>query len=223
MADRETIVAESRESSAEKAKNLRKAGWIPAIIYGQGTNVNIKMDNLSLRRVLREAGMTNLIDIQVGSDKRTVLAKDIQKHATRGDLIHVDFYEVDMKEKLVVDAALIIVGESPPVTDGLGTTSLVLYSVQIECLPDKLISEIEVDMTMIQTPEDSISVSDLEVPEGVEILTDSELVIARFEYVTIEEEEEEEEEDLMFAPAADEVEVISKGKADEEDDDEDED
>ncbi len=221
MADRETIVAESRETSAEKAKNLRKAGWIPGIIYGQGTNINVKLDNLSLRRVLRDAGMTNLIDIQVGSDKRTVLAKDIQKHPTRGDLIHIDFYEVNMLEKLVVDAALIMVGESPPVVDGLGTTSLVLYSVQIECLPDKLISEIEVDMTMIQTPEDSISVSDLEVPEGVEILTDPELVVARFEYVTIEEEEEEEEEeDLMFAPAADEVEVIGKGKADEEEDDE---
>jgi len=220
MADRETIVAESREISAEKAKNLRKAGWIPAIIYGQGTNVNVKMDNLSLRRVLRDAGMTNLIDIQVGNDKRTVLAKDIQKHPTRGDLIHVDFYEVNMQEKLVVDAALTIVGESPPVTDGLGTTVLVLYSVQIECLPDKLISEIEVDMTMIQTPDDSISVSDLEVPEGVEILTDPELVVARFEYVTIEEEEEEEEEDLMFAPAADEVEVIGRGKTEEEEEDE---
>jgi large subunit ribosomal protein L25 len=220
MADRETIVAESRETSAEKAKNLRKAGWIPAIIYGQGTNVNIKMDNLSLRRVLRDAGMTHLIEIQVGSDKRTVLAKDIQKHPTRGDLIHVDFYEVNMQEKLVVDAALTIVGEAQPVTDGLGTTALVLYSVQIECLPDKLISEIEVDMTMIRTPDDSISVSDLEVPEGVEILTDPELVVARFEYVTIEEEEKEEEEDLMFAPSADEVEVIGRGKTDEEEDDE---
>ena len=216
MADRVNLVVESRQTATEKAKNLRKDGWIPGVIYGQGENVNIKVENLSLRRVLRDAGMTNLIDINVGKERHTVLAKDIQKHPTRGDLIHIDFYEVDMTEKLVVDAALRMIGEAPPVTEGLGTTSLVLYSVQIECLPDKLISEIEVDLSLIETPEDMITVSQLEIPEGVTILTDPEVVIARFEYVQAEEEEEEEEEELMFAPAADEVEVISKGKQEEE-------
>jgi large subunit ribosomal protein L25 len=160
--------------------------------------------------------MTNLIEINIGNEKHTVLAKDIQKHPTRGNLIHVDFYEVDMTETIIVDAALKMIGEALPVSDGLGTTALVLYSVEIECLPDKLISEIDVDLSLIQTPEDIITVSQLEVPEGVTILNDPETVIARFEYIQAEEEEEEEEEELMFAPAADEVEVIGKGKQEEE-------
>lgn len=216
MTDRVNLVVEPRESTTEKAKSLRKEGWIPGVIYGQGQNINIKVENLMLRRILRDVGMTNLIDVTLEKDLHTVLAKDIQKHPTRGDLIHIDFYEVDMKETLVVDAALKMIGESLPVTDGLGTTSLVLYTVQIECLPDKLISEIEVDMSLIETPDDMITVSQLEVPEGVTILDDPEAVIARFEYVQVEEEEEEEEEELMFAQAADDVEVIAKGKQEEE-------
>lgn len=216
MLDRLNLEVESRQAKTEKAKDLRSDGWIPGVIYGQGENLHIKAENLSLRRVLRDAGMTNLIELNIGNEKHTVLAKDIQKHPTRGNLIHVDFYEVDMTETIIVDAALKMIGEALPVSDGLGTTALVLYSVEIECLPDKLISEIDVDLSLIQTPEDMITVSQLEVPEGVTILNDPETVIARFEYIQAEEEEEEEEEELMFAPAADEVEVIGKGKQEEE-------
>lgn len=220
MVDRVNLEVESRQTKTEKAKDLRNDGWIPGVIYGQGQNLHIKAENLSLRRVLREAGMTNLIDINFGDEKRTVLAKDIQKHPTRGDLIHVDFYEVDMTETIIVEAALKMIGESPPVTDGLGTTALILYTLEIECLPDALISEIEVDMSLIQDPEDVVTVSQLEVPQGVTILDDPETVVASFEYIQEEEEEEEVEEELMFAPAADEVEVIGKGKPEEEEEEE---
>jgi large subunit ribosomal protein L25 len=217
MKERATLIADTRIVGDEKAKNLRKSGLIPAVIYGQGDNVHITVDNLSLRRVLKEAGTTTLIDVNYGDSTRTVVVKEVQSHVTRGDLIHVDFFEVDMQTKIVVDAELSPVGIAAPVTDGLGTTSLVIYSVTIECMPESLISKIEIDLSQIETPEDMIFVRDLEIPPGVEILTDPEAVIARFEYTAIEEEEEEiEEEDLLFAPSAEEVEVISKGKQAEE-------
>jgi large subunit ribosomal protein L25 len=219
MAERANLVVEARDSSKEKAKQLRRLGWIPAVVYGQGSNKDIKVERLPLRRVLRNAGTTSLIDLQVGNDNVTVLAKEVQQHPTRGDLIHVDFYEVNMKEKLIVEAALVPVGVAPPVEEGLGTTSLVIYSVEVECLPGNLISEIEIDMSMIETPDDVITVADLTVPEGVEVLTEPDFVVARFDFIQ-EEEEEEEEEELLFAPSADDVEVIGKGKADEEEEDE---
>ena len=221
MAERIKLEADKRELVGRSAKQLRRQGWIPAIIYGQGQNLNIQVANLPLRHVLREAGSTNLIDINVEKDKLTVLAKDVQRHPTRGDLIHVDFYEVNMAEKIVVDASLVTIGEAVPTVDGLGTTAILLHTVEIECLPDNLISEIEVNLELIQTPEDMVYISDLVVPESVKILNDPESVIARFEYLQEEvEEEEEEEEELLFAQAADEVEVISKGKAEEEDEEE---
>jgi large subunit ribosomal protein L25 len=143
------------------------------------------------------------------------LAKDVQVHPTRGNLIHVDFYEVNMSEKIIVQASLITTGIAAPEEEGLGSVSQVLYEVDIECLPDNLISEMTVDLTQISTPDDMILVKDLPVPEDVAVLNDPEAVVARFEYIQAEEEEAEEEE-LVFAPAADEVEVIGRGKADEE-------
>ncbi len=213
MDERVTLDAKTRVVAEERAKNLRRDGMIPAVIYGQGDNTLLKVENLALRRVLREAGTTNLIDITVENETRTVVVKEVQAHVTRGDLIHVDFFEVDMAAKIIVDAELTAVGEAAPVTEGLGTTALVLYSVQIESMPDDMISQIEVDMSQIEEPDDMIFVRDLPIPPGVEVLTDPDAVVVRFEYTPIEEEEEEVvDEDLMFAPAADEVEVITKGK-----------
>lgn len=216
MAERINLEGEIRNVPAEQAKKLRREGWIPAIIYGQGENLLIKVDNLSLRRGLRAAGTTHLIDITVDKGKHTVLAKDIQTHPTRGDLVHVDFYEVNMAEKIVVDAALVSVGVAAPEEDGLGVATLAIYSVEIECLPDNLVSEIEVDMSLIETPDDVITVADLKVAKGVEILNDADTVIASFEYARLEEEEEEEEEGLFITPSAEDVEVIGKGKQEEE-------
>jgi large subunit ribosomal protein L25 len=215
MAERVNLDAEPRSQTGKKAKQLRNQGWIPGVIYGQGDNLVIQVENSTLLRALREAGTTNLIDITLGDDERTVLAKDVQRHVTRGDLIHVDFYEVNMSEKIIVEASLVTVGEAAPVTGGLGTTSLVLYSLEIECLPDKLLSEIVVDLELIDSPEQMIYVRDLSVPSGVEVLADPDTVVARFEYLQAEVEEEEEEEELLFAQEADEVEVISRGKAEE--------
>jgi len=213
MDERTTLNAETRVVAEERAKNLRADGMIPAVIYGQGNNTLLKVENLALRRVLREAGTTNLIDINVENETHTVVVREVQSHVTRGDLIHVDFFEVDMHAKIIVDAELSTVGIAAPVSDGLGTTALVLYSVQIESMPEDMISQIEVDMSLIENPDDMIYVRDLPIPPGIEVLTDPDAVVVRFEYTPIEEEEEEEvDEDLMFAPAADEVEVITKGK-----------
>jgi large subunit ribosomal protein L25 len=221
MSEHIKIAAEPRQVTGKKVKQLRREGLIPAVIYGRNEPVNIQLDNLVLRRVLRDAGGSHLIDIDMnGGSLRTVLAREIQAHPTRGDLIHVDFVEVDLKVKLTADASLVLVGESAPQTDGLGSTMLMVQTIQIECLPDNLVSEIEVDASKIATPEDVIYVSELTVPEGVEILTDPETMIAKFEYRRAEAVEEEEGEELLFGETADEVEVIGRGKEDEGEDSE---
>ncbi len=97
-------------------------------------------------------------------------------------------------------------------SEGLGVATLMLREVEIECLPDNLVSEIDVDLSTIRTPDDVIHVKDLVLPRGVEILTDPDQVVARFEYAAAEEEELAGEE----GAGADAVEVITKGKKDEE-------
>lgn len=217
MSDRVTLTAEPRTVVGKQVKQLRRENIIPAIIYGQQEPINIQLDNRSLRRALRITGTTQLIELDVNGDKRTVLTREIQTHVTRGDLIHIDFMEVDMKATITSEAELVLEGEVNTEVAGLGVITQPQRSVDIECLPDALVSEIAVDVTLIKTVDDSITVADLVVPEGVTILTDPETVVARVEIAQEEEEEEEEsEESFLETSAADDVEVISRGKKEDE-------
>ncbi len=213
MSDNLVIAAEPRTVVGKKVKVLRKNGIIPGVIYGQGEPVNVQMENLSLRRVLRVASTTQLIDVELDGKTHTVLAREIQQHVTRGDLIHVDFMEVDMKSTITAVAELVIVGQSVPAADGLGSDVLPLHSVDIECLPGDLISEIEVDVSQIDSPDTILYISDLEVPKGITILTDPETAVARFQYAAVEEEEPLEEE---YETSVEGVEIIGEAEEEEE-------
>jgi len=212
MADRISITVEPRSVIGKKVKQLRREGWIPAVIYGQKDPIHVQLENGPLRRALRVAGTTQLVDLLVDGNRTTVLAREIQQHVTRGDLIHVDFYEVDMKGTVTSEAELVAVNQAAPTADGLGVATLALRSLDIECAPDDLVSEIEVDMSMIKTIDGVLHVSDLIMPKGVTALTDSETVVARFETFF---EEAGEGEGEGYEPVADGVEVIKKGKEDE--------
>ena len=213
MSERIIIEAELREITGKQVGQLRRDGWIPGVIYGRKEPVAVQMEQKALRRALRTVGTTHLADVKVGGQLRTVLVREIQQHATRGDLVHIDFMEVDMKSKLRASAELVTVGMAAPEAEGLGAATLMLREVDIECLPDDLVAEIEVDLSAIKTADDTIYVKDITAPKGVEILTDPEQVVARFEFAAAEEVELGEETE----GGADAVEVISRGKKDEED------
>jgi large subunit ribosomal protein L25 len=217
MSDRVTIVAEPRTVTGKKVNKLRREGFIPGVIYGQSEPVKIQMSVKPLRRALRIAGTGQLVNVEVDGKGYTVLAREIQQHVTRRDILHVDFLEVDMKSTIRSEADLVGVGESAAAASGEGIVAQVLYSVEIECLPDNLVSQIEFDLSKIETSDDSITVADLVAPEGVDILTDPETLIARFEYAMIEEEEEEEGLEDMDAG---EVEVIGREEEEEQEGDE---
>ncbi len=216
MNERIVIEAEPREITGKGVSQLRRDGWIPGIVYGRQDPVSVQMEQKALRRALRVVGTSNLTDLNIGGNTRTVLVREIQQHATRGDIVHVDFLEVDMKAKLKAMVELIGEGQSQLEIDGLGDVTAMLREVEIECFPDDLVASISYDNSAIQAPEDVIHVKDLVAPEGVEILSDPDLVVARFEYVTLETEEEEEDEAMVDEEEAEDVEVISKGKKDEE-------
>lgn len=212
MSDRIVIEAEPREITGKQVNQLRREGQIPGVIYGKKTQQqSVQMEQKALRRALRTAGTTHLVDVKVGDQLRTVLVREIQQHPTRGDIVHVDFMEVDMKVKLRAAAELVTVGTATPEAEGLGVVTQLLREVEIECLPEALVAEIEVDLSAIRTADDIIHVSDLVAPPGVEIMTDPELLVARFEYAAGEEEQAVEEGE----GTAEDVEVIARGKKDE--------
>lgn len=160
--------------------------------------------------------MRELIDMKISGDNVTVLAKDIQQHVTRGDLIHIDFYEVNMKETIRLEVDLVVVGEAPTSVTGVGSLTLATHSLEIECLPGNLVSALEVDFSRIMSLDDTLYAKDLTLPEGLTLISDEETALTNFTYFRSEEEEEE-EEDLLFGDSA-EVEVIARGKDEEEED-----
>jgi large subunit ribosomal protein L25 len=214
--ERLAIAAETRVITGKKVKQLRREGITPAVIYGATEPVSIQMNARELFRVLRKSGGSNLIDVHLGEETRTVLARDIQQHLTRGDLIHVDFLEVDLKVVIAGEAELVAVGTSAAMASGQGTISFAMRSIAIEALPEALVSEIEVDISMIKETDDVITVADLVLPKGVVVLAEPEETIASFSFdrAAIEEEDEEGLEG-DFTPSADSVEVIGKGKEEE--------
>lgn len=216
MSDRVMIVAESRTVTGKKVKQLRRDGLIPGVIYGQSEPVVIQMDVKPLRRALRVAGTTQLVTVDVDGKEYTVLTREIQQHVTRRDVMHVDFLEVDMAATIRSEAELVVVGESAIAETGEGMISIAMYSLEIECLPDALISEIELDISRIENADDTIVVGDLDIPDGVAILHDPDTLVARFTYARADIEEEEEELDDLEAG---DVEVIGRDE-DEEDEDE---
>ena len=215
MSDRITIVAEPRTVTGKKVKQLRRQGYVPGVIYGQRDPIHVQMEVNELRRALRIAGTTQLTTLDVKGKEYTVLAREIQQHVYRKDIMHVDFMEVDMASTITSEVELVGVGESPIAAQGEGMVTLSLYSITIECLPDDLISQIEVDLSVIESPTDTITVADIAVPKGVTVLTEPETLVANFQIErAVLEEEEEEEEELDIAEAGD-VEVIARGKEEE--------
>ena len=197
MTDRLTIVAEPRTVTGKKVKQLRRNGYIPGVIYGQSDPVTIQMEGKALRRALRVVGTTQLVDVDLNGRPYTVLPREIQQHLTRRDILHVDFLEVDLKQKITAVAELVTVGQAGPETIIPGRAALMQHTIDIECLPEALISTIEIDITQIESVNDVIRVSDLPVPEGVTLLADEDLVLVRYQVARtaeVDEEEVEEEE-----------------------------
>lgn len=218
MADMIQLQAEPRTVKGKKVKQLRSQDLIPAVIYGQKMEgaVEIQIPRDVLRLVLREAGATNLIEISVGEEKYSVLVREVQRDVMRGEALHVDFYSVDLEVRLTAEVPVVTVGESPIVASGEVMLITPNTLVTIEALPAHIPNEIELDISRLVETSDLLTAGDLVLPEGVLMMTDEDLVLARTEIPREFVEETEGEEEDFFEGEGTEPEVISRGKEDDE-------
>ncbi len=208
--ERIELKVEKRTILGKKVKRLRRQGLIPAIIYGHETEpIPVQIEERELIRVLNQAGPNRLITLRLDGRPRLALAREIQRDAITGKLLHVDFYTVVMTEKLSAEVPLVLVGESPAVERGEGVLQHGISTVEVECLPGDLIHSIEVDLSELEEVGQAIYVKDLKVPPTVEILTEGEEMVVKVAPVV----EEVEEEEVAVAPG--EVEVVTKRKEEE--------
>jgi len=212
--DKIELKAEPRTIRGKRLQTLRRAGLVPAIMYGHRTDpVCLQVKTPELDRVLARSGGSRLITLTVGDglDTHMALAREVQRDVITGSPLHVDFYEVTMTEKIRVEVPVLLVGESPVVARGEGMLLHMLDTIEIECLPGDLLDRIEVNVNGLQDFDQAIYVRDLQVPSSIELLSEGDEMIVKVESISIEEEEEEVEEVAAEAPA--EVEVITERKA----------
>jgi large subunit ribosomal protein L25 len=203
------LEAKLREEAANKT---RAEGFIPGIVYGKGLdNAKISLEKTNFLRLYKEAGTSNLIELVIDGNKGVkTLIHDIQLDPIKSDILHVDFYKVNMKEKIHAEVPLKFIGDSVAVIEKEGSLITSKDSIEVECLPADLIPELEVDISVLDDFEKSIKISDLKVAEGVEILDDPEEMIAHVEEPRSEEELAELEEEVVEDVSA--IEVENKGE-----------
>jgi large subunit ribosomal protein L25 len=202
--------AKKRKIIKSKVKTLRNEGILPAVLYGAGIeSTPIELDLREATKALAHVGASTLISLKLGNTNHQVLLREVQRDYIRGDILHIDFLKVSMDVAIRTEVPIELIGESLAVRELGGLLVSGLSEIEVEALPGNLPDKFEVDLSAIKSMDDVITVADLEIGEGVEVLTSEDEVLASVVYQEEEEIEEEEEELLEVGM---EPELVERGK-----------
>ena len=207
-----TLKAQTRAVLGKGNKALRQRELIPAVVYGAGEPSRpIEIALKDFKKAWSEAGESSLIELEIGSEKKNVLIKDVQIDPVKDFPVHADFYAVRMDKVIEAEVPVEFVGESPAVKNMGAILIKVVHELNVEALPGDLPSKFEVDISGLANFNDKFLVSDLKLSSGVKVLAGSDDVIA------LVEEPKAEEEVPVEAPSLENIEVVDKkGKKEEE-------
>jgi len=198
--------AKIRKELKRKTNKLKKAGKIPAIIYGEGAkNTPLEVDYKDFKKDFDQTGESSLVSLEIEGEKkeRPVLIHDIQRDPVSGKFIHIDFYQASLKEEVEVEVPLVFEGLAPAVKELGGTLVKEIQEIEIKALPQNLPHDIKVDVTGLKTFEDEIKIKDLQLPSGVKTDRGPEEIVAKVVPPTNVEEE-------LAKPVEEKVEEVEK-------------
>lgn len=218
--DRIPLKASDRTIFGKKVKALRKAGKLPAHVYGNTKEVeHVEVDAASFAKVFKEAGETGLVNLKIGEDRtRPVLIKEVDIDPVSNQVLHIGFYQVNLKEKVEVPVPLVLVGEEVE-TVKLGQTVVLqtLSEVTVEALPTDLIEKIEVNIEVLKEVGDTVTVADLNYDHStITILAEPEEIVVKLDDAVTDEMkalmEEQAAEQAAAAEAAEAEEGAEAGE-----------
>src|SRR3989344_3513339 len=198
-----TLQAEKRPLVGRKVKQLRKAGQLPATVYGK----KVKSESLvvsadGFAKVYKDAGETGLVELTIGNETKPVLVHTVQKDTVTSQVLHVEFFQVDLKEKVKARVPLVFTGESKAVADKVGVLLTVIDELEAEALPAELPEKIEVDISSLAEVGQELKVSDITAPSGVTVVTDMGLTVVKVAPLVSKEAEAQAAADAAAAAAA---------------------
>jgi large subunit ribosomal protein L25 len=185
------IVREDMGSA--ESKRLRKDGNIPAVVYGMGMDpLSVAVNAREFRNALKtEAGTNVIINLEVGSDNYTALAREIQKHPYRDEYLHIDLIQIDLTQTVEADVQIDFVGIPLGVKEEGGLVQTINSSISISALPTNIPTSIELDISALNVG-DNLTATDVNLPEGVELANEDDeslLVTITLPRAAVEEEE----------------------------------
>jgi large subunit ribosomal protein L25 len=183
------INATKRDVVGKQVKALRRAGKLPAVIYGRHTEpININLEAHTASMALAKLTSSSLVTINVDGTEYFALVREKQRDYIKNRLLHVDFLAVSMTEKLRTRVSVHFIGVSGAVKDFNAVLVKNLEELEVECLPTDLPERIDVDITALVRPGDGIRVKEVNVPDTIRLLNDSETMVAVATFAKVEEE-----------------------------------
>ncbi|MFA4941795.1 MAG: 50S ribosomal protein L25 [Patescibacteria group bacterium] len=174
------LKAQTKKKGEEKPEKLRKENFIPVILYGPDSeNQELKIKKIDFEKIFELAGESSLVDLSIDDkDSVKILIKEVQKNPIKDDILHADFYKVDMKKEITTEIPLHFVGESPAVKELGAILVKDIDGVEVECLPGDLVNHIDVDLSVLKNLHDSIKMEDLKIPTGMKLVNETNDVVA---------------------------------------------
>jgi large subunit ribosomal protein L25 len=199
----EKITFEKREVLGKKNKKLFDEGYIPAVVYNsKGDSTNIKITRSFATKIMSEVTSATVLDAEYNGKDMKVIVKEIDVNPFTERIRHIAFFEIDEKQEMTFTIPFKIVGVAPAVKNNLGILVEVLSSIDVRGKLSDLVPFIEIDVTKLEHPGQSISLDDLDLPKSLELLNEdlAETTVVTItelqEEIAIEEPEAEEEEEV---------------------------
>jgi large subunit ribosomal protein L25 len=208
------IKAEARAVIGKQVRGLRRAGLIPAVVYGAGMQPTaIELKAREAERALARATGATLFDLELGGEIHKVLVREVQRHSIRRNVRHVDFLKVAMDQLIRAVVPIELIGEAPAVKTLGGVLVTTVQAIEVEALPADLPDRITISIDVLEKIDDRVTVGDLALGKGVKVLTSADDVVARVIYQAVEVIEEPVKEAVAVAA---EPEVIARKKEEDE-------
>jgi large subunit ribosomal protein L25 len=206
--DKLELKVANRGILGKKVKHLRRQGITPVHVFGHGIeSLALQCDARELERVLSQAGQTRLINLKLAKEKkpRTVVVREFDRDWRKGQLVHVDFYQVKMEEKIRVEVPVVLLGEAPALKSKENMLEHELGTFTVECLPAKIPNNIEVDISSLTELDQAIRVKDITLDKDITVLNNPDLVVAKISFRPVEKVEEKVVEEVLEAEVAEEA------------------
>jgi large subunit ribosomal protein L25 len=177
-----TLTLKATVKTTEKAKDIRMDKRVPGVVYGhQLASKSLSMNYKELRDVFQEAGFSSLVDLEVEGEKAPikVIIHDIQHHPLSDNITHIDLFAINMKEPITTHIPIRFVGDSAAIKTFGAMLITQKTEVNIKCLPGDLVHHIDVDLAPLENFGDTLKISNITAPKGIQILHDPEDTIAQ--------------------------------------------